>query len=198
MKEISANYVPDPAARAATAPAPAHKNRFSVSRTAGSMPVYRPEALTASYAADQDTQNPKTTLGPEAPSFRDLVDVINPLQHIPVVSTIYRKVTGDEISSVARVIGGTVFGGPVGGALALADVAIKEQTGTTVGEKAYNLVRSNKESRSGATTSTIALAKRAPEAPRTAGTLPIWQNEASSTRFNAMLADISDKNNHIS
>ncbi len=30
-------------------------------------------------------------------SFGDIVDIINPLQHIPVVSTIYREMTGDDI-----------------------------------------------------------------------------------------------------
>lgn len=47
-------------------------------------------------------------------SFWDFVDIINPLQHIPIVSTVYRAVTGDSISAPARVIGGFLFGGPVG------------------------------------------------------------------------------------
>ncbi|MGB6086494.1 MAG: hypothetical protein WBF74_07845, partial [Parvibaculum sp.] len=29
--------------------------------------------------------------------FSDFLDVINPLQHIPIVSSIYRELTGDEL-----------------------------------------------------------------------------------------------------
>lgn len=65
--------------------------------------------------------------------FWDFVDIINPLQHIPVVSTIYRELTGDEIKPAARIIGSTVYGGPVGLAVASADVLVEESTGRTVG-----------------------------------------------------------------
>jgi hypothetical protein len=34
----------------------------------------------------------------EGPTFAEFLDIINPLQHIPVVSTIYRAITGDQIS----------------------------------------------------------------------------------------------------
>jgi hypothetical protein len=61
--------------------------------------------------------------------FGDIVDMINPLQHIPLVNLAYRHVTGDEIKPVAKVIGGTVFSGPVGAASALVDLGLKEGTG---------------------------------------------------------------------
>lgn len=46
--------------------------------------------------------------------FDDLVDIVNPLQHIPVIGSIYRAISDDEISPVARVAGGTLFGGVTG------------------------------------------------------------------------------------
>ena len=46
--------------------------------------------------------------------FDDLLDAINPLQHLPVVGTVYRALSGDEISPVARIAGGTLFGGIAG------------------------------------------------------------------------------------
>ncbi|NBX66475.1 MAG: hypothetical protein EBQ96_05710 [Proteobacteria bacterium] len=163
------------------------------------MPVFRPENLHASYAPGQENVAVNTGLGPEAPGFKDLIDVINPLQHIPIVSTVYREMTGDDISSVARVIGGTVFGGPVGGALALADVAIKEQTGSTVGEKALNLVSLNTKNDSASDRDPITLGKRKTETARMAGSIPVWNGKASpSTQFETMIAGLSDKNNHIS
>ncbi|PCJ99055.1 MAG: hypothetical protein COA45_06320 [Zetaproteobacteria bacterium] len=62
-------------------------------------------------------------------SFWDLLDMVNPLQHIPVVNFAYRAITGDEIKSVSKVIGGGVFGGPVGLASGLVNVLVEEETG---------------------------------------------------------------------
>lgn len=64
-------------------------------------------------------------------TFDDLVDVINPLHHLPVVSTIYRAVTGDEISNHARAIGGGLYGGPIGLLAAGATMAAEEAMGLT-------------------------------------------------------------------
>lgn len=68
-----------------------------------------------------------------APSFMDLLDIINPLQHIPVVSSIYRHLTGDEIGHIPRVAGGALFFGPIGAGVALANALINETTGRDVG-----------------------------------------------------------------
>jgi hypothetical protein len=66
--------------------------------------------------------------------FHEILDIINPLQHIPIVSTIYRHLTGDEIDPVARVAGGALFGGMIGLGLSVADVAVEEATGKDVGD----------------------------------------------------------------
>lgn len=52
--------------------------------------------------------------------IKNAVDVFNPLQHIPVVSTIYQKATGDEMNDAAKLAGDTVYGGVVGGLVSLA------------------------------------------------------------------------------
>lgn len=72
----------------------------------------------------------------DTPSFWDLLDVINPLQHIPVVSTLYRAVTGDEIGAVPRIVGGTLFGGPLGLIGAVANEVVRADTGQDLGEHA--------------------------------------------------------------
>ncbi|MDA9975874.1 hypothetical protein N9F34_03500, partial [Alphaproteobacteria bacterium] len=59
--------------------------------------------------------------GTDGFSFGDVVDVLNPLQHIPVVSSIYRAVTGDEIAAAPRAVGGALFGGPVGLIIAISN-----------------------------------------------------------------------------
>ena len=48
----------------------------------------------------------KDFFGEDGFNFFDLLDIINPLQHIPILSGLYRKITGDEISPGARMMGG--------------------------------------------------------------------------------------------
>jgi hypothetical protein len=69
-------------------------------------------------------------------SFWDMLDVINPLQHIPVVNTIYRELTGDTIKTPIKLIGATAIGGPIGFAAAMADSLLSEATGKDFGEHA--------------------------------------------------------------
>jgi len=47
-------------------------------------------------------------------SFDDFLDMINPLQHIPLVSSIYRGIVGDSINPVSRIVGDAVYGGVFG------------------------------------------------------------------------------------
>ena len=72
-------------------------------------------------------------------SFGDFLDIINPLQHIPIVSTLYREITGDEISAPARVFGGTLFGGPGGFIAAVANTLFDEVAGEDLGATAVAL-----------------------------------------------------------
>jgi hypothetical protein len=65
--------------------------------------------------------------------FADVLDALNPLQHIPVVSWAYRALTGDGIGDAAKLVGGTLFGGPVGFALAAADTLWERTSGTDLG-----------------------------------------------------------------
>lgn len=72
---------------------------------------------------------PKNAWGHDGFSFGDLVDIINPLQHVPVVSWAYRAVTGDDIAPAAKLAGGGLFGGWAGLAMSIAEVAITDTTG---------------------------------------------------------------------
>ncbi|WP_193366801.1 hypothetical protein [Pelagibius marinus] len=67
-------------------------------------------------------------------TFDDFLDIINPLQHIPLVSTLYREITGDEISAHARILGDTLFGGPSGFIAAAANAFYEEVAGEDLGE----------------------------------------------------------------
>ncbi|MSQ67469.1 MAG: hypothetical protein EXR83_04655 [Gammaproteobacteria bacterium] len=55
--------------------------------------------------------------GKDGLTFADVLDVVNPLQHIPLVSTLYRRLTGDAIDPAMQLAGGALYGGPVGVAL---------------------------------------------------------------------------------
>jgi hypothetical protein len=90
----------------------------------------------AAAPGSSSAQAPKAWKNGDSASFRDVLDIINPLQHLPVVGTIYRAITGDTIGAMSSIIGGTIFGGPVGLVLSLADNAIKAETGRNVGETA--------------------------------------------------------------
>ena len=80
------------------------------------VPVFASENSTTAAEQKQKQQQANLTVfaeGNDNPSFWDLLDVINPLQHIPIVNEIYQELTGDKIGVAARLAGGTLFGGPV-------------------------------------------------------------------------------------
>lgn len=81
---------------------------------------------------------------PDAFGFGDLVDMVNPLHHIPVVGHIYRQMTGDEIKPIARLIGGGLFGGPLGAASSMANVIIEHETGQDITASALAFARGDK------------------------------------------------------
>ena len=47
-------------------------------------------------------------------SRQEVVNGLNPLQHVPVVGMIYRAVTGQQIPTPMRVVGAGLIGGPLG------------------------------------------------------------------------------------
>ncbi|MAO54217.1 MAG: hypothetical protein CMM61_00780 [Rhodospirillaceae bacterium] len=71
--------------------------------------------------------------GDDGFTFWDLVDVVNPLQHIPVVSTLYRDLTDDTLDPAPRVMGDTLYMGPIGLVASVANVMVEHNTGKDVG-----------------------------------------------------------------
>lgn len=70
-------------------------------------------------------------------SFGDFLDIINPLQHIPVVSTLYRHLTGDKIGTPEKIAGDTLYGGLTGFLSSVGDAIFTEVTGRSVGDTVY-------------------------------------------------------------
>lgn len=76
----------------------------------------------------------------EGPTFAEFLYIINPLQHIPVVSTLYRAITGDQIRTGPRVAGGMLFGRPVGALVAGITALFEEASGGDIGEYIADLI----------------------------------------------------------
>ncbi len=115
-------------------------------RTAGTMPVWgKPaKAVTDTQKTAEAHKAVETNIykakESENVGFADIVDMVNPLQHIPLVNIAYQKITGDEIKPISQIIGGGVFGGALGAGGALVNVAIKAETGKNIGEHAIAMV----------------------------------------------------------
>lgn len=61
--------------------------------------------------------------------FDELLDIVNPLQHLPLIGTAYRALTGDKLDGFAKVAGDALYGGLWGAVGAAADVAFEAVTG---------------------------------------------------------------------
>ncbi len=96
-------------------------------------------AATTPAAAGQAQTTASTSSGDGKSFFRHVLDVINPLQHLPIVGTVYRAITGEKIGDVEKVAGDTLYGGPVGLVSSLADVAFEKITGKDFGSTVMGL-----------------------------------------------------------
>jgi len=67
--------------------------------------------------------------GEDGPGFRDILDGINPLNHIPIVSEMLESETGHKVSTASKLIGGALLGGPVGLFAAVIDSVFEQATG---------------------------------------------------------------------
>lgn len=92
-----------------------------------SQPTATATATPAAPAALYPTL-PQRLFGDDGLQFRDLLDLVNPLQHIPLLGNLYRRMTGDVLDPAIRVAGGALFGGPIGAGLAAAALAFKAWT----------------------------------------------------------------------
>lgn len=110
-------------------------------RLAGSMAVYGSAPSSSTFEAEIAQTQTESRQEPSASSFGffDFLDIINPLQHIPIVNLVYRHITGDEIGAVAQMAGGALFGGPIGAAAGLACAVVEHETGKDLGDAVMGL-----------------------------------------------------------
>ena len=95
----------------------------------------RDEPLSAGDAVTLSVSNPQPAQPADdhSISFHDILHALNPLQYIPVVGTIYRAVTGDQIPELLRrggsLLVSTLMGGPVGAITNIATTILEKITG---------------------------------------------------------------------
>jgi hypothetical protein len=129
-------------------------------------------------------------------SFHDVLDTLNPLQHIPLVSTLYRWITGDEPGNVASIVGDTLYGGPIGLGVGLLSTAFKAETGKDPGETVADAVTGEDDgqilsgtvAQSGATPATAASTLAPSPTAAAAATAQTAAADASSTAASATAA----------
>ena len=80
---------------------------------------------------------------PHESFFHHLWDVVNPLQHLPVIGTIYRAITGEHLDPVEKIAGDTLYGGLWGAVSSIADVAFESITGKSFEDTALALFKSD-------------------------------------------------------
>jgi hypothetical protein len=91
-------------------------------------------------------------------SFHDLVSIVNPLQHFPIVSTLYRKFTGDTIKPLERVAGDTLYGGWMGLASSVANLVFEKTTGKDFGDTVLAMIDGDGDSNPAAAKAEVASA----------------------------------------
>jgi hypothetical protein len=111
----------------------------SAANVPAAAPVARPPVVHPDAAAGSDagasTAGTKASAadGDQDLSFWDVLDIVNPLQHIPIVGTIYRAVTGDEIKPAMQIGGDILYGGVIGGMASIANAVLQEASGKDLG-----------------------------------------------------------------
>ena len=94
-----------------------------------------------SGGAAADTQQPHEGF------FHHLWNVVNPFQHVPVIGTIYRAITGEHLDPVEKIAGDTLYGGLWGAVSSVADVAFESITGKSFEDTALALFKSDSTTR---------------------------------------------------
>ncbi len=142
---------------------PTHKifKMGSNERTAGSMPIWDnpstnkeksiqniENAINKTYKTEKAlayNNIQHKTISANEFKFADIIDMVNPLQHIPIINNIYRNITGDEIKPISKIVGGGIFTGVIGATSGVIDVISKKETGKTITENIKNIINSKSD-----------------------------------------------------
>lgn len=135
----------------------------------------RPKTIGGILAQDAKISLPSLDV-----SFADLIDVINPLQHVPVLGSVYRAITGDKIGMPERVVGGGIYFGVFGAVAGLVSGLIEKSAGQDPGEMVISWLTGADDAKADSSKSP------APPSPSTpSATAPVFLAAADATRKGA-------------
>ncbi len=96
-------------------------------------------AIPSQTSVEDKSSEQESFWGKDGFTFGDVIDMINPMHHMPVISKYYREQTEDDASEGSRFIGGVLFGGLIGGVAGLvtsvANAAVRHETHQDVSEQ---------------------------------------------------------------
>ena len=114
-------------------------------------------------------------------TFHDFLSIINPLQHLPVISTIYRAITGDTIGVPEKIAGDALYGGLWGAVASVADAAFQAVTGKDFGDTVLAFLTGSHDSNTAVASNTASSADIAPVSVAPSPNLPADPNVAALT-----------------
>jgi hypothetical protein len=137
---------PDPSAAASQSTAPSNPNLVHLKEQPDRDMQMKLRLEHKQWVVDETPGSRQLFFGADGKfGWDDFLDVINPLQHIPIISQIYRAVTGDQINGAAELIGAFPLGplGLLGMAGAIVDLAVKDTTGKDIGSNVEAMIFGN-------------------------------------------------------
>ncbi|MDE1151280.1 MAG: hypothetical protein PW788_01990 [Micavibrio sp.] len=168
-----------------TVPAPVQAARNYDDRTAG----LAKENAESEATPDADSGSDKKT------TFWDFLvgvfDTINPLEHLPVVSTIYAKLTGHKMSPMARIAGDTLYGGPIGTAVGVTSAIVEKKTGKDLGENMLAMLTPKSKAATPAASSADDVQVAVAQLPRAN---IAWNDTGAGTKNSAEYAQVATDN----
>lgn len=155
MEQSAVNQAVTSGANNAVKDTKLHYMKVKNDRMAGTIAAYNTsdgeDTFKMALSDASDNQGNTTTSSSSAQDdhfgFFDFIDMINPLQHIPLLNIAYQKITGDTIKPISRIIGGTVFGGPAGAASGLITTVIEDGTGKSPLGNVMSIARGDERDR---------------------------------------------------
>jgi len=107
-------------------------------------PIQQNFTQSSEHLIPEQTIKDNSFWGRDGFTFGDVLDMFNPLQHLPVVSKFYRESSQDDCCEGSKLIGGILFGGLMGGVSgvisSIANSAIRHETSQDVSEHLIAMV----------------------------------------------------------
>jgi len=122
--------------------------------------IYPQQSTTKNYTSTQPQElQDEPFWGRDGFNLLDVIDMVNPLQHLPVISKYYRKMTGDDCSEGSKLVGDVGFGvllsGAIGAASAVANSTIRQETHQDVSEHLMDFANESYHSLTGSSDNSV-------------------------------------------